>query len=71
MPLVLPVDLPTDDIVIVVPDDGGRVMVLIDPRVPFAVGADTIDRVREILHSPGDICARLAELVGGPAYALG
>jgi hypothetical protein len=68
--MVVPADLPTADLVIVVPDHG-RVMVFIDPRVPVDVAAGTVTRVREILRTPGDVCARLAELVGGPAHALG
>lgn len=76
MPVVLPAELPTADVVIVVPDEG-RVLIFIDPRVPFAVGADTIARVRAILRGPFPaegvtaIRRRVASLVQGPPYALG
>lgn len=70
MPLVVPCELPTPDVVIVVPARG-RVMVFCDLRVAADVAAGTVTRVREILRTPGDVCARLAELVGGPPYPLG
>jgi hypothetical protein len=70
MPLVVPCELPTSDVVIVVPAHG-RVMVFYDLRVPADVAAGTVMRVRSIIHGPGDIRAQLADLVGGPPYTLG
>ena len=76
MPLVVPAELPTADVVIVVPDDvergGGRVIVFVDPRVPLRLSAEIVMQVREIIHRPraGDIRVGIAALVQGPAYAL-
>lgn len=71
MPLVVPAALTTPDVAIVVPENGGRVVVLVDPRVSPTFAAETVDRVREIMHGPGDVLARLADLVHGRPYAVG
>lgn len=73
MPLIITAELPTPDIAIVWPVGGeGRVMMFIDPRVPFALAADTVAHVREILHGgDGQGIARLAEYAQGLVYALG
>ena len=72
VPLVIPCELPTPDIVVVFPPGEGRVLMFVDPRVPFHVAADTIDRVRAALHSCDGRCIGvLAELAQGCVYALG
>ena len=72
MPLVVPAELPTADIVVVVPDDDGdRVMIFIDPRVPFEVGAETVARVARALRRPGGRLAQLSAVLPGPVYTLG
>ena len=72
VPLVIPAELPTADIVIVFPPGEGRVLMFVDPRVPCQVVTDTIERVREALHCcDGGCIARLAELAQGCVHALG
>ena len=63
VPLVITAELPSPDIAIVFPPGEGQVMMFVDPRVPYQVVAETIDRVSEALHScDGGCIARLAEL---------
>lgn len=72
MPLVVPAELPTADIVVVVPDDDGdRVMIFVDPRVSVEVGAETVARVARALRRPGGRLAQLSTALPGPAYTLG
>lgn len=71
MPLVVPAELPTADIAIVFPPGEGRALMFVDPRVPVEMVADTVERVREALHSCNGGCiGALAELAQGRAYAL-
>lgn len=69
--MVVPADLPTPDVAIIVPENGDRVVVLVDPRVPHRVADETISAVRRIIHSPGDVLARLEDLVHGSPHAVG
>lgn len=75
MPLVVSAELPIPVVVIVVPDEG-RVVIFVDPHVSAWLAADTVARVRAILHGvfrePSRVAVRkrLAETIG-PAYALG
>ena len=71
MPLVVPADLPTPDIVVVVPDDGGRVVIFVDPRVPIRVAAEAIMQVREAIHGRGELLSALAKCTGCAPYAVG
>ena len=71
MPLVLSVDLPTADCVVVVPGEGRRVIVFVDPRVPLRVAADTVMQVREAIHGRGELLSSLAKCTGSKPYALG
>jgi len=71
MPLVVTVELPTADVVVVVPaDDEGRVMILIDPRVPFTIGAEVVACVAR-LRRPGGRLEQLSTVLAGPVYTLG
>ena len=53
MPLVVPAELPTPDVVVVCPLVG-RVLMFVDPRVPFSHAADTAVRVKSALCQAGD-----------------
>lgn len=57
MPVVVPAELPTADIVIVVCDERAAPFVFVDPRVPQRIVDETL--------------ADLPAAMTGPAYALG
>lgn len=69
MPMVIPAELPAPDIVIVVPDEG-RVLLFVDPRVPCAVAADTVVRVKGALRRSGDRRFNLAWALELTPYVL-
>lgn len=75
MPLIVSAELSAPVVVVVVPDEG-RVVIFVDPCAPVRLAADTVARVRAILHGAfrepdrAAVRKRLAETIG-PAYALG
>lgn len=69
MPLIVLVDLPAADVVVVVPDVG-RVMVFVDPRVPFSVGADTVALVGGALRQRGDRRLNIARVLNMTPCAM-
>lgn len=71
MLLVVPAELPTADVVVAVPDDDeDRVVIFVDPRVPFEVSAETIARVARAIRRPGGRLAQLSTVLPGPAYPI-
>ncbi len=53
MPLVIPAELPTPDVVVVCPLVG-RVLMFVDPRVSPSYAADTVLRIKAALCKAGD-----------------
>lgn len=70
VPLVLPVELPYPDVVVVCPL-AGRVMMFVDPRVTCAVAADAVVRVKGALRASGDRRHNISLALGVQPRALG
>lgn len=70
MPLVVPVELPFPDVVVVCPL-AGQVLMFVDPRVTCAVAADAVVRVKGALRGSGDRRLNLSMALGVQPRALG
>lgn len=70
MTLIVPAELPTPDVVVVVPAEG-RVLVFVDPRVSCATAADVVVRVKGALRRPGDRQHNLARALDAPPHVVG